>query len=589
VTTIGWASLEIRPDFDGFGSKVDRATSRPLTAAGVAGGRRFGEAAGRSAGARFGSVFKTAAKAGILGGLAVAAGALKLGSDAIGEAREAQKVGRLTRAVIKSTGGAAKVSERQVGRLSDRLSGLAAVDDELVQAGANTLLTFKNIRNEAGKGNKVFDEATLAALNLSAGLGKDLKGSAIQVGKALNDPIRGVTALGRAGVQFSDAQKEQIKSLTESGDLLGAQKVILAELSLQFDGAAKSQATSSEKLVVAFDNVKEKLGKALLPVLEDVTGFLLKEGIPAAEDFVKWFRDEGIPGIKGFADEVAPLANKLLPAAASAFGSIRDFAKDALPYAEGIVDAFNGMPDWAKKALVGGTAAAFVANKALPGSKGVGGSLLSLATKAKPLPVFVVNNGAGVAPGGGPAAQATKLGKLLPILGQGGLVVGLAVAAVYGTKIQSERFAADSQTPSGLNPGSRVLTGRGFGSDDPDKMIRAYVNLQNQYDLSKAHLKVYRDEVVKFNSTVDKTPRQVETLFKSKGYEARMAEIQAIKDAISAGFTASVDLTPRGFGADGVTSAGVIVQNQTVVANSPREIAEETRRQSRKKGRGGFQ
>jgi hypothetical protein len=244
TSEVGSAFVSVLPSTRRFGSSLTRQIGPEI------------DSAGRRVGTRFGSAFKSAARVGILGGIALTAGALKLGVDSIDEARDAQKVGRLTRAAIKSTGGAAKVSERQVGRLSGRLSVMAGVDDELVQKGANVLLTFKGIRNEAGKGNKVFSEANKATLNLSAALGKDLQGSAIQVGKALNDPIRGTTALGRAGVQFTEDQKEQIKTLTESGDLLGSQKIILGELESQFGGAARSQTNSSERLRVAVDNTK---------------------------------------------------------------------------------------------------------------------------------------------------------------------------------------------------------------------------------------------------------------------------------------------------------------------------------------------
>jgi hypothetical protein len=582
MTSIGSASLAVIPDFDGFGNRVQRGVNGPLTAAGVSGGRRFGDAAGRSAGARFGSVFKTAAKAGILGGLAVAATAVKLGSDAIGEAREAQKVGRLTAAVIKSTGGAAKVSEKRVGKLSERLSEMAGIDDEIVQGGANTLLTFKNIRNEAGKGNKVFDEATKAALNLSVGLGRDLTGTAIQVGKALNDPIRGVTALSRAGVQFSDQQKDQIKTLTESGDLLGAQKIILGELTTQFDGAAKSQANSSERLGVAFDNVKEKLGKALLPVLDDVARFLRKEAIPAAEDFVGWFQDEGIPGIKTFADEVKPLANKFLPAAADGFRAIRDFGKAALPYAEGIVGAFNDMPSWAKKVLVGGAVAGIAANKIIPGGlSGIRG-----ATPVTPMYVKVVGGLPGTPDGGG-----SKPGGFLA-----GLTGFLKPATL--TKVpwwaKANPFAAGPSAP-GQDSLLRDLTGVGPKGDDmalPDWRLQesAYKRIRGQHDLTKATLLDLQDTQIKWNSQVDKTPRQVEVLFKSKGYLERMREIELLNAALAnvgAGGVPNVgaDESPRGFGAG---EYGVFAgANVNITANSTAEIAAEARRAKRKAARGG--
>jgi hypothetical protein len=582
TTEVGSAFVSVLPSTRGFGSSLQRQIGSDVAST------------GRRAGSRFGSAFKSAARVGIFGGIAVAAGTLKLGADAIGEARDAQKVGRLTTAVIKSTGGAAKVSERQVGRLSGRLSVMAGVDDELVQKGANVLLTFKGIRNETGKGNKVFNQANKATLNLSAALGKDLKGSAIQVGKALNDPIRGTTALGRAGVQFTEDQKEQIRTLTESGDLLGAQKVILRELESQFGGAARSQTNSSERLKVAVDNTKEALGKGLLPLVDRFSRFLIREGVPAAEKFTTWFTKEGVPGIKGFATEVRPLANKLLPAAASGFKAIKGFAKDALPYAEGIVDAFNDMPDWAKKALLGGVVLGGAAKKTgiLGGAKGLGSSALGLVTKAKPLPVFVVNNGGGIggSPKGGPlAATGTKFGKLIPIVGSAG-VVGLAVAGIaVGGPIQVKGFKDAAGSPTGLNPGARVLPSLG-AKDDPDKTARAYVNLQNQYDLSKAKLSLLRDETVKFNSTVDKTPRQVEVLFKSKGYLERMREIEALNAALAsvgAGGVPNVgaDESPRGFGAgDYGIFAGA---NVNVTANTTAELAAAARAAKRKAARAG--
>ncbi|MES2155937.1 MAG: hypothetical protein V4510_12455, partial [bacterium] len=59
----------------------------------------------------------------------------------------------------------------------------------------------------------------------------------IKVGKALNDPTKGLTALSRVGILFTDQQKKQIKALQKSGDLLGAQKIILKELGTEFGGS----------------------------------------------------------------------------------------------------------------------------------------------------------------------------------------------------------------------------------------------------------------------------------------------------------------------------------------------------------------
>lgn len=62
----------------------------------------------------------------------------------------------------------------------------------------------------------------------------------LTIGKALNDPVKGLTALGRAGIQFTAQQKEQIKQMVAVGDAAGAQSIMLAELEKQFGGAAKA-------------------------------------------------------------------------------------------------------------------------------------------------------------------------------------------------------------------------------------------------------------------------------------------------------------------------------------------------------------
>ena len=178
---------------------------------------------GGSSGKAFGSAFG----GGLKGALGVAGAAFAVikgftaGADfiksSIDEGREAQKVGAVSAQIIKATGGAAKVSEKQLGALTTAISNKTGVDDEAIQSGANLLLTFKNVRNEVGKGGAVFDRATAAAADLSAAGFGSISSSSKMLGKALNDPIKGISALSRAGVTFTDQQKKQIKTLTQSG------------------------------------------------------------------------------------------------------------------------------------------------------------------------------------------------------------------------------------------------------------------------------------------------------------------------------------------------------------------------------------
>jgi Prophage tail length tape measure protein len=187
-------------------------------------------------------------------------------------AAESAKVTKLTENVIRSTGQAAGLTADQVGNLAAKLSQQTGIDDEAVQGAENLLLTFTNVKDAAGAGNDVFSQTTALALDMSTALGKDASSSAMQLGKALNDPIKGVSALGRSGVSFTKQQKDQIKTLVNSGKTLDAQKIILAEVGKEFGGAAEAAATPMDKLKVTAGNLQEQIGTGLIPVFDKLAG-----------------------------------------------------------------------------------------------------------------------------------------------------------------------------------------------------------------------------------------------------------------------------------------------------------------------------
>ena len=229
--------------------------------------------------------------------------------DFIVDAAESAKIGRLTNAVIASTKGVANVTAAAVDKLTQSLSNKTAVDDELIQNAANVLLTFTKVRNEVGKGNDIFNQGTKAALNMSAALGTDLQGATMTIGKALNDPVRGITALTRAGIQFTQQQKDQIKAMVAAGDTLGAQKIILAELETQFGGAAEAAASPLERLKVVTENLGEKVGGFLLPYIERFADFVVERIVPGLEDFIEGF-ENGTGAGGDFADKIKWVRDK---------------------------------------------------------------------------------------------------------------------------------------------------------------------------------------------------------------------------------------------------------------------------------------
>lgn len=217
---------------------------------------------GRVKGA-FGSLF--------FGGAGFAAGAIAIGGVVKGVASltkgytEHQRVARQTNAVIKSTGGASQTTAKEVGALADALERKTTIDGDVIQSGANMLLTFTNIKNEVGKGNDVFNQAVATATDMSAALGTDASQAAVGLGKALNDPIKGITALSRVGVTFTEDQKKQITQLVKHGDTLKAQKIILAELGKEFGGSAEAAATPIQRLVVRGRQLGDAIGEKVVP------------------------------------------------------------------------------------------------------------------------------------------------------------------------------------------------------------------------------------------------------------------------------------------------------------------------------------
>lgn len=282
MSTVGFSTLDVIPSVRGLRANLERQTAGDFAAAGRKGGQQYGDAVTKSAGARMSAGLKRNFS-GILAGVGLGLGGVRIFGDIISEAQEAVKVTKITEQLIRSTGGAAQLTAGKVGDLAERMSDYAAVDDEVIQSGENVLLTFRKVRNEIGEGNDIFSRATKASLDLSTVVGSDLNGSMLKLGKALQDPLTGITALGRAGVQFSVDQKAQIKAFVENNDLLSAQKAILNEVEKQVGGAAGANKTALDELSVSFKNLEEAAGTAAAPALNAFANFATSDAIPAIE------------------------------------------------------------------------------------------------------------------------------------------------------------------------------------------------------------------------------------------------------------------------------------------------------------------
>ena len=179
-----------------------------------------------------------------------------------------------------------KVTQRLI-KLAETTAMNTGMDNLSIKATQAKLLTFSELAKTADKAGGAFDRANKAALDMAAAGFGNAESNAVQLGKALNDPIKGVTALTKSGVTFTAQEKEKIKVLVESNKMLEAQELVLKAIEKQVGGTAEATANDTDKMREGFAQFTQSLGLALLPVLEIVTPLLLQ--------MASWAKDN--PGV----------------------------------------------------------------------------------------------------------------------------------------------------------------------------------------------------------------------------------------------------------------------------------------------------
>lgn len=199
----------------------------------------------------------------------------------------------------------------ETGKVTDRLKAFAeaneltlGIDADIIKNTQSKLMTFKELGATADEAGGAFDRATKAALDLAAAGFGQAETNAIQLGKALNDPIKGITALTRSGITFTESERELIRTMVESGNTLQAQEMILAAIETQVGGTAEATVTSSATMELAFARIGDSIGTAVLPMFEEFSNFIVEvtpqiEGFfmsltdPTTEVGEKWFEMGG--------------------------------------------------------------------------------------------------------------------------------------------------------------------------------------------------------------------------------------------------------------------------------------------------------
>lgn len=225
--------------------------------------------------------------------------ALSLGVEFASEALEAAAVQGKLEAVVKATGNAAGFTADEMADMALEMRKITGVDDDIIKGSQGIIATFKEIRDDE------FKRTTQAAVDMATILGGDASSAAMQLGKALNDPEKGLSMLTKSGVGFTEEQKKMVKAMADAGDIAGAQGIILSELEGQFGGAAKAAADAKgpwAEFGMILGDVREAIGIGLLAAIEPL--------LPMME--------EGAELVGGWAESFASLGPMITDVAAGA-------------------------------------------------------------------------------------------------------------------------------------------------------------------------------------------------------------------------------------------------------------------------------
>ncbi len=482
---------------------------------------------------------------GIRNGTRIAAGAVgllaanvALGLDSL---VDLEKQTAQTNAVLKSTKGVAGVTADAVARLSEKYEALnATIGDEVIRSTQNLLLTFTDIRKDA------FEPTLLAILNMNTAMGGDensLQARTLQVGKAMQDPVKGITALRKAGVNFSADQIKVIQRLVETGDKLGAQRLIIAELDKEFGRSFLAQGNTTAGKVGLFkdaiEDLQRALATALLPTVGKVSTALQKflvdpAVVQGAKDLGKTiaslFSDENLAAGADFLKGAFQTAKEAAPVVSAA-------AKATFSLIQSAVGLFKSLPPEVQKLAIG----AFAINKLTGGlvtnlAGGLIGSVLkqlvSGVVNVKGAVVNVLGGPTGGAAGAAGAATGAVRGRVASVASAIGKVflVGAAVGVFAElTNILGDQSRANKEQAAGLSEQTSLYV----KSASIDQMKASLAALKDTSRYSLAEQLALNLNIDGVRDTIIAQQAQLEATIRSAEVQAATAQVRAIDRAES--------------------------------------------------------
>lgn len=302
---------------------------------------------------------------------AAAAYATKLAVDGVKSAIEDEAAQLRLASALKTATGA---TDAQIKATEDYISqtslAVGIADDELRPA-------FQRLSVATGDVTKSQDLLNLA-IDISKGTGKDLGAVTEALSKAYNGQD---TQLAKLGIGITAAQAKTMDFKDETK--------LLSDL---YGGAASRNAETFQgridRLKIGFDEAKEAVGFALLPIIEKLIGYIFEYGVPIVDKFKEAFntireaiernrdkfeefgnllRDVIFPIVKTVFEFMLNVGSKAASAIIDAFGTIAGAITPVLNF---IISGINKVIDGLNLIKVGSD----IQKISLTGASGGGGS-----------------------------------------------------------------------------------------------------------------------------------------------------------------------------------------------------------------------
>ncbi len=203
-------------------------------------------------------------------------------------AAEAELVQTRLGIAVRNAGEAFQWTAEQLAEAASAIQERSMFGDETIKQAQQALI-------QIGLTGQAFKDAQQIAVDMASVMGQDLSSAAFMLGRALQDPERGMMLLRRQGVILTQSQQEMIKKMSEAGDVAGAQALLIAELQRRYHGAGEEIAGTVSgqfsQIKEIIGDIAEELGGVFRPALDAILP-VIKALLTQTKEFAAWFNEK---------------------------------------------------------------------------------------------------------------------------------------------------------------------------------------------------------------------------------------------------------------------------------------------------------